>query len=67
MMRDEDVFPDPDAFKPERHLRKTPAESKQDDQAGATERIAEASGDDPSSIVFGFGRRSEIAPAYTVA
>ncbi|KAI5122656.1 hypothetical protein M0805_007918 [Coniferiporia weirii] len=52
LMRDEKHFPNPEAFVPERHAHIPTANGSQSgEDNGYTE------GDDPSSIVFGFGRR----------
>jgi len=49
MMRDEQYFPNPDVFSPERHLDKVKGSSE---ASAKLER-----NDDPSNLVFGFGRR----------
>ncbi|KAH8114914.1 cytochrome P450 [Phellopilus nigrolimitatus] len=58
MMRDETFFPNPDVFSPERHAGKT---SGNDDATHSNEvqdmPATSVTEDDPSSIVFGFGRR----------
>ncbi|KAI5122645.1 hypothetical protein M0805_007908 [Coniferiporia weirii] len=58
MMRDEDFFPNPDVFSPERHANKLTANSEfaldNENLDGDTTFTVE---EDPSSIVFGFGRR----------
>lgn len=53
-MRDEQYFPNPDVFSPERHLDKVKGSS---DVSTEFER-----NDDPSSLVFGFGRRYASRP-----
>ncbi|EJD06403.1 cytochrome P450 [Fomitiporia mediterranea MF3/22] len=59
MMRDEKNFPNPETFMPERHMAKVKDDpngtSSAAASADATSFVAE---DDPSSIVFGFGRRA---------
>ena len=50
-MRDPKYFPEPEAFRPERHLRKV-EEAKDHLQA-----LNNLDLDDPASMVFGFGRR----------
>ena len=50
-MRDESYFQDSDAFRPERFLEKV--KSGRD----ASVALNGHANDDPSSIVFGFGRR----------
>ncbi|KAH8116037.1 cytochrome P450 [Phellopilus nigrolimitatus] len=59
MMRDEDFFPDPDAFDPGRHAHKTAGKAipKHDDETLDNDSST-GGDDDPSSIVFGFGRRA---------
>ena len=53
MMNDERYFPEPRAFKPERFLhRPDTRRTKSEDEGGALAKDA-----DPSSIIFGFGRR----------
>ena len=59
MMNDETYFPQPDVFRPERHASK--AEMSLDGVASLdAEGFVEDNqtiGNDPSSLVFGFGRR----------
>ncbi|EJC97786.1 cytochrome P450 [Fomitiporia mediterranea MF3/22] len=57
MMRDEKSFPDPDAFIPERHMANVMAESNISRRVSDKD-IPAGADDDPSNIVFGFGRRS---------
>ncbi|KAI5122653.1 hypothetical protein M0805_007915 [Coniferiporia weirii] len=56
MMRDERYYPEPEVFNPDRHLAKIQDDSSEsgDEIEGKSVSIRE---DDPSSIVFGFGRR----------
>lgn len=54
MMRDEQYFPNPDVFSPERHLDRVKGSS---DASTEFER-----NDDPSNLVFGFGRRYACQP-----
>ncbi|KAH8116040.1 cytochrome P450 [Phellopilus nigrolimitatus] len=57
MMRDEEFFPNPDVFDPERHACGVPNNKSALNPDDATsEEYANASSD-PSTIVFGFGRR----------
>ena len=56
MMRDGNVFPDPDAFKPERYLSKDSCETSECRMKPVSME------DDPSTIVFGFGRRLVSQP-----
>ena len=51
MCRDERYFPDPDVFRPERFFGKV--EGMKDTLHG----LNGFSSDDPSSLIFGFGRR----------
>ena len=51
MLRDERYFPEPDAFRPERFLAKVR------NMKDALQGLNGLAPDDPSSIVFGFGRR----------
>lgn len=48
MLHDPGVYPDPEAFKPERHLRVYEDGSSKKDRDVPT---------DPTKIAFGFGRR----------
>ena len=57
MMRDEKSFPDPEAFIPERHMANVMADLSIHSEA-STEDVSISKDDDPSSIMFGFGRRS---------
>lgn len=50
MMRDENVYPDPDTFIPERFLHKEPEQVNE----GGFKILGDF---DPASAVFGFGRR----------
>lgn len=50
MARDEHIFPEPERFRPERH------EGKLDSKNGTNTNVGGGE-DDPSTIVFGFGRR----------
>ncbi|EJD06678.1 cytochrome P450 [Fomitiporia mediterranea MF3/22] len=56
MMRDEKSFPDPDAFEPERHMANFMANSNIPSDL-SNKGISTSVDDDPSNIVFGFGRR----------
>jgi cytochrome P450 len=57
MLRDERMYPDPEAFAPERFLEETLAARDADDALRA--RM------DPRNYVFGFGRRS-VPPPFTL-
>ena len=48
MARDERFFPEPEVFRPERH------ETNYDIKENVTNEYGQ---DDPSAIIFGFGRR----------
>ena len=52
MSRDEAYYPEPDEFRPERHLGATSPGSEKEARAGG-----EAPYELPSNFVFGFGRR----------
>ncbi|KAI5121128.1 hypothetical protein M0805_002800 [Coniferiporia weirii] len=66
MMRDENIFPDPEAFLPERHAGKAIMNEEKVRLDEATDGQDDATGeDDPSAIVFGFGRR--ICPGQAFA
>ena len=56
MMRDGNIFPDPDTFKPERYLSKDSCETSECKMKSFSVE------DDPSTIVFGFGRRLVSQP-----
>ena len=51
-MRDERYFTDPEAFVPERHLQGVDHAKEENEEA-----LSSFKPEDPSSIVFGFGRR----------
>lgn len=50
MMRDERHFPDGDKFDPERHFARQTSEDH-------VRAMSDLNGEDPRSIVYGFGRR----------
>ena len=51
MAHDERHFPEPLSFKPERHLRKVQSQTKETNGLNSFDPA------DPSTLVFGFGRR----------
>ncbi|KAH8116038.1 cytochrome P450 [Phellopilus nigrolimitatus] len=58
MMRDEEFFPSPDVFDPARHINKACRKNTLIDDDETLDEYSSTSGnDDPSAIVFGFGRR----------
>ncbi|EJD06677.1 cytochrome P450 [Fomitiporia mediterranea MF3/22] len=64
MMRDEKIFPDPESFVPERHMANVMASLDVRSEELA-EGVSASTDDDPSSMVFGFGRR--ICPGKYLA
>ncbi|KAI5121129.1 hypothetical protein M0805_002801 [Coniferiporia weirii] len=66
MMRDEENFPDPETFLPERHAGKAAVNGQKIRMGEATDGQDDTTGEnDPSAIVFGFGRR--ICPGQAFA
>ncbi|KAH8116039.1 cytochrome P450 [Phellopilus nigrolimitatus] len=57
MMRDEEFFPNPDVFDPERHACSISNNKSTFNQDNKTSEEHANASSDPSAIVFGFGRR----------
>lgn len=63
MMRDERYFPEPERFYPERHISRVMEVSQNDSSKSG---LSSFSPDDPSSLVFGFGRRYVVNISLSV-
>lgn len=63
MMNDERYFPDPRSFTPERFLDKVKARNTFH-RDSRTEKEAFTKDDDPSNLIFGFGRRSVVPSPF---
>lgn len=63
-MNDERYFPDPRSFTPERFLDKVKARYGLNPDS-CCEKEAFTKDDDPSNLIFGFGRRSVIPSPFS--